>query len=159
MGHLSNRCWASVGGAVTASDSDVICNGSVFTSCAALLDAGSVLVGRSRSMDQNIWGTGGFPFFVSSTFNSRQSYAFRGGVGLGDVTDGALEGRIFIGCRAHLHGGGLGCISSNVIVMRCDSIRNVCDGARPSYDSIPLCSDGVSAGGSARLPRCPINWK
>jgi hypothetical protein len=101
---------------------------------------------------------GGLPFFVSSIFSS-SSYAFRGDVGLDDVTGGALEGCIFIGCRAHLQAGGLGCISSNVIVMRCDVIRNVCGGARPNHDGTPLFSDGVSAGGSARLPRCPMNWK
>jgi hypothetical protein len=73
-------------------------------------------------MDWNSWGTGGFAFFVSGIFNSSRSYASRGGVGLDGVTDEALEGCIFTGCRAHLQGGGLGCISSNVIVMRCDFI-------------------------------------
>jgi hypothetical protein len=110
-------------------------------------------------MDWNSWGTGGFAFFVSSIFNSSRSYAFRGGVGLDGVTDGALEGCLFIGCCAHLQGDGLGCISLNVVVMRCDFIRNVCGGARPNHDDIQLFSDGVSAGGFARLPRCPMNWK
>jgi hypothetical protein len=49
-----------------------------------------------------------------------------------------LEGCIFIGCRAHLQGGGLRCISSNAIVMHCDFIRNVCGGATPNHDGIPL---------------------
>jgi nicotinamide mononucleotide (NMN) deamidase PncC len=53
-------------------------------------------------MDWNNWGTGGFTFFVSNIFNSSRSYAFRGGVGLDGVTDRALVGCIFIGCRAHL---------------------------------------------------------
>jgi hypothetical protein len=96
-------------------------------------------------MDWNSWGTGSFAFFVSSIFNSSHSYAFCGGVGLDGVTNGALEGCIFIGCRAHLQGGGLGCINLNVIVMRCDFIRNICGGARPNHDGIPL----FSAGGSA----------
>jgi hypothetical protein len=157
MGHLGNRCWASVGGAVAASDSDVICNGSVFTSCIPWHRVG--VVERSRSMDWNSWRTGGFAFFVSSIFNNSRSYAFRSGVGLDGVTDGALEECIIIGCRAHLQGGGLGCISSNVIVMHCGFIRNVCGGARPNHDCTPLFSDGVSAGGSARLSKCPINWK
>jgi hypothetical protein len=149
----------SVGGAVAAFDSDVIYNALVFTSFAAFLDADSVLVEQNRSMDWNSWGTGGFAFFVSSIFNSGRSYALRGGVGLDSITDGALESRIFIGCRAHMQGGGLGCISSNVIVMRCDFIRNVCGGTRSNQDGIPLFSDGPSAGGSARLPRRPIDWK
>jgi hypothetical protein len=110
-------------------------------------------------MDWNNWRTGGFAFFVSRIFNNSHSYAFRGGVGLNGVTDGALEGCIFIRCRAHMQGGGVGCISSNIIVMRCDFIRNVCGGARPDQDGIPLFSDGISAGGSARLPRCPMNRK
>jgi hypothetical protein len=110
-------------------------------------------------MDWNTWGMGGFVFFILNIFNSSRSYAFRSGVGLDGVTDGALEGCIFIGCRAHLQGRGLGCISSNVIVMRGDLIRNVCGGARPHHDGIPLFSDGVSAGGSTRLSGCPMNWK
>jgi hypothetical protein len=109
-------------------------------------------------VDWNSWGKGGFAFFVSNIFNSSRSYTFRGGFGLDGVTDGAMEGCVFIGGRAHLQGGGLGCISLKVIVMRCDFIRNVCGDARPNHDGIPLFSDGVSAGGSARLPRCPINW-
>jgi hypothetical protein len=104
-------------------------------------------------MDWNSRGTSGFAFFVSSIFNSSRCYAFLGGVGLDGVTDRALEGCIFIGCRAHLQGGGLGCI------MHRDFIQNVCGGARPNHDGIPLFSDGVRAGGSARIPRCPLNWK
>jgi hypothetical protein len=108
-------------------------------------------------MDWNSSATGGFAFFVSSVFNSSHSYAFRRGVGLDGVIDRALEG--CIGYSAHLQGSGLGCISSNAIVMRCDFIRNVCGGARPNHDGIPLFSDGVSDGRSARLLRCPMNWK
>jgi hypothetical protein len=108
-------------------------------------------------MEWNSWGTGGFAFFVSSIFNSSRSYAFSGGVELDGVIDGALEGCIFIGCRADLQGGSLVCISSNVIAMCHDFIRNVW--ARPNHDGIPLFSDGVSAGGSARLRMCPMNWK
>jgi hypothetical protein len=101
-------------------------------------------------MDWNSWGTGSFAFFVSSIFNNSRSYACHGGVGLDGVTDGALEDCIFIGCHAHLQGDGLGCINLNVIVMRCNFIRNVCGGARPNHGGIPLFSDGVSASGSAR---------
>jgi hypothetical protein len=50
-------------------------------------------------MEWNRWGMGGC---VSTVIDSIHSYAFLGEVGLHVVTDGALEGCIFIGCCEHL---------------------------------------------------------
>jgi hypothetical protein len=96
-------------------------------------------------MEWNSWGMGGF---VSTVFDSSHSYAFLGEVGLHVVTDGALDGWIFIGCCEHLQGAGLGCIDLNVIVM-------CCDGTRANPGGIPLFSHGASAGGSALLDNEP----
>jgi hypothetical protein len=91
---------ASLGDGYSSVDGATYCNGSVFTGCAAFLNAGSVLVGRSRSMDWSSCATSGFVFFVLTIFNNWRSYALRRAVGLDGVTDGALEGCIFFGFSA-----------------------------------------------------------
>jgi hypothetical protein len=115
---------ALLGGAVCCLTSDIDCRQCWFTGNLAFFDGGSIVCQFDNVTSGESYAQDKLAFFEGCDFADSTSKEVHGAIGIDGIHDATLDGCRFVRCSAVAEGGAVGCVNSNLLVVRSRFVNN-----------------------------------